>query len=58
MQSPLQTFARIGTDRPGAEHNAAGNKGLQTKPSNSRFDLRRVNRSGSLNPVVRRFGES
>ncbi|MEQ1828835.1 MAG: hypothetical protein ABL921_22925 [Pirellula sp.] len=28
------------------------NKGLQTTPSISRFDLRRVNRSGSLNPVV------
>ncbi len=32
MQSPLLTFARIGSDRPGAEHIAAGNKGLQTKP--------------------------
>ena len=29
------------------------NKGLQTKPSISRFDLRRVNCSGSLNPAVR-----
>jgi hypothetical protein len=28
------------------------NKGLQTKPSISRFDLRRVNCSGSLNPTV------
>jgi hypothetical protein len=27
------------------------NKGSQTKPSISRFDLRRVNRSGSLNPA-------
>ncbi len=28
------------------------NNGLQTKPAISRFDLRRVNRSGSLKPGV------
>ena len=57
MQSQLLTFVRIGSDRPGAEHNAAGSKELQTGPSISRCwcpfkavvdDCAEVNRSAKL----------